>query len=300
MHNHDVSQPKASEPRRRRAGKGILIFAVCSIAIAGLALVFARVWLPRLPGGDKALIGYERSQRHLRAEFGLEMPGQPDLTRFTQRLAENGLAHGAPILIRIFKREFELELWMQRDGVFHRFAIYPICRWSGRLGPKLQQGDGQAPEGFYTVDASALNPNSSWHRSFNLGFPNAFDRANGRTGSLIMVHGGCASIGCFAMTNAQIDEIWRLVTAALAKGQKRFQVQVYPFRMSDERLADYANDPDTAFWKNLRAGNDLFEKTLLPPKVMVCQNRYRFEPGDKGATGDNPIEDRCPADTAKS
>ena len=136
MHVHDVSQPKASEPRRRRAGKGILIFAVCSIAIAGLALVFAPVWLPRFPGGDKALIRYERSQRHLRAEFGLEMPGQPDLTRFTQRLAENGVTQGAPILIRIFKREFELELWMQRDGVFHRFAIYPICRWSGRLRRK--------------------------------------------------------------------------------------------------------------------------------------------------------------------
>ena len=263
-------------------------------------MAFAPVWLPRLPGGDKALIRYERSQRLFRAQFGLEMPGQPDLTRLPQRLAENGVTEGSPVLIRIFKREFELELWMQRDGVFHRFAIYPICRWSGRLGPKLQQGDLQAPEGFYTVDASALNPNSAWHRSFNLGFPNAFDQANGRTGSLIMVHGGCASVGCFAMTNAQIDEIWRLVTTALAGGQKRFQVQVYPFRMSDERLADYANNPDATFWKTLKAGNDLFEKSLLPPKVTVCQNRYRFEPGDKGTTGDNPIENRCPAVNAKS
>ena len=133
-----------------------------------------------------------------------------------------------------------------------------------------------------------------------MGYPNAFDQANGRTGSLIMVHGGCASVGCFAMTNAQIDEIWRLVTTALAGGQKRFQVQVYPFRMSDERLADYANNPDATFWKTLKAGNDLFEKSLLPPKVTVCQNRYRFEPGDKGTTGDNPIENRCPAGNAKS
>jgi murein L,D-transpeptidase YafK len=263
-------------------------------------MTFAQAWLPLLPGGDRALIKYERSQRLLRAEFGLPMPGEPDLARLPQRLAANGLKEGAPVLIRIFKREFELELWMQRDGVFHRFATYPICRWSGQLGPKLQQGDRQAPEGFYTVDATALNPNSSWHRSFNLGYPNAFDRANGRTGSLIMVHGGCASVGCFAMTNAQVDEIWRLVTGALASGQKRFQVQVYPFRMTDEHLADRAQHRDVDFWKNLKAGNDLFEKTLLPPKAMVCQGRYRFEPGDKSANGDIPIEDRCPVENAKS
>ena len=125
MHERDVSQPKTSEPRRSRAGKIFLIFAVCSIAIAGLAVAFAPVWLPRLPGGDKVLIRYERSQRLFRAQFGLDMPGQPDLTRLPQRLAENGVTEGAPVLIRIFKREFELELWMQRDGVFHRFAIYP-------------------------------------------------------------------------------------------------------------------------------------------------------------------------------
>ena len=82
-----------------------------------------------------------------------------------------------------------------------RFATYPICLWSGRLGPKLREGDRQAPEGFYTVSAEQLNPNSRWHRSFSLGFPNAFDQAHGRTGSFIMVHGGCPSIGCYAMTD---------------------------------------------------------------------------------------------------
>ena len=191
--------PPAS--RRRRFGISLILFAVGALAIAGVSLVFAPLWLPRLLSDD-SLIHYERTQRRLRADFGLPLPGQPDLTRVSQRLAESGLKQGAPILIRIYKREFQLELWMQRDGVFHRFATYPICRWSGELGPKLQQGDSQAPEGFYTVDAAALNPNSRWYRSFNLGYPNAFDRDKGRTGSLIMVHGGCASIGCFAMTNA--------------------------------------------------------------------------------------------------
>ena len=112
------------------------------------------------------------------------LPGTPDLANLPGRLSAQGLALGAPVFIRIFKREFELELWMRRDGRFQRFAVYPICRWSGRLGPKLEEGDGQAPEGFYTVDAKALNPASRWHRSFNLGFPNAFDRAHARTGSL--------------------------------------------------------------------------------------------------------------------
>jgi murein L,D-transpeptidase YafK len=270
------------------------------VALAVLAAVLAPAWLPLMPGGDAMLIRYERGLRRLRADYGLPMPSQPDLAHLSQRLAASGLKEGAPILVRIFKREFELELWMQRDGAFHLFATYPICRWSGTLGPKLQQGDRQAPEGFYTVDASALNPNSSWHRSFNLGYPNAFDRSKGRTGSLIMVHGGCASVGCFAMTNAQIDEIWQLVTAALGNGQKRFQVQVYPFRMTAPRLAAYAKNPNAAFWQNLKLGDDLFEKSFVPPKVSVCDGSYRFEPGEKGFAGDSAIENSCPTSEAKS
>jgi murein L,D-transpeptidase YafK len=146
-----------------------------------------------------------------------------------QRLAAKDVALGVPIFIRIFKLESELELWVQKSGRYELFATYPICLWSGRLGPKLQEGDKQAPEGFYTVDKDALNPDSRWHRSFNLGFPNAFDQAYGRTGSFLMVHGGCASIGCYAMTDRVVDEIWRMVTSALDAGQERFAVHVFPF-----------------------------------------------------------------------
>ena len=149
---------------------------------------------------------------------------------------------GAPVFLRIFKLESELELWMEKDGRYQNFATYPICLWSGRLGPKLQEGDRQAPEGFYAVTKDELNPNSRWHRSFSLGFPNAFDRAQGRTGSFIMVHGGCQSVGCFAMTNNVVDEIWRLVTAALDKGQPAFNVQVFPFRMTETNLAARKGD----------------------------------------------------------
>ncbi|HML27884.1 MAG TPA: murein L,D-transpeptidase family protein [Hyphomicrobium sp.] len=274
---------------------------VAVLLAAGVAaFVTMPLWLAKLPDGDRALIAYERSQRLMRWSFGLPMPGEPDLTRLPERLAEAGVKEGSPILIRIFKSEFELELWMQRDGVFRRFATYSVCRWSGRIGPKQREGDVQAPEGFYAVDQAALNPNSRWYRSFNLGYPNAFDRSHGRTGSLIMVHGGCASIGCFAMTNAQMHEIWQLVTAALQGGQKRFQVQVYPFRMSADRMARYASSPNIGFWKNLKDGNDLFEASGLPPKVSVCKGAYQFVPGDKGATGNDSIDDKCTAEQAKS
>ncbi|WP_245279903.1 murein L,D-transpeptidase family protein [Hyphomicrobium sp. 99] len=270
------------------------------VALAVVAFISVPVWLPKLPGGDASLIKYEREIRRLRWDFGLPMPSEPDLANLPERLKSAGVAEGAPVLIRIFKSEFELELWMQRDGVYRLFATYPICRWSGVLGPKLQQGDGQAPEGFYTVDSSALNPNSRWYRSFNLGYPNAFDRAHGRTGSLIMVHGGCASIGCFAMTNAQMQEIWQLVTGALSGGQKRFQVQVFPFRMSPDRMAKHANSPQIDFWKTLKAGNDLFEASKLPPKVAVCGGKYQFEPGQKGSVGADSIDDKCTSEGAKS
>jgi murein L,D-transpeptidase YafK len=265
------------------------------IALPITATIFAFAWPIE---AERAWIGIERQWRSTFAKNGLTLPGTPDLANLDSRLAAHGLAAGNPIFLRIFKREFELELWMKRDGRFHRFATYPICKWSGELGPKLRQGDRQAPEGFYSVDAKALNPKSAWHRSFNLGFPNAFDRALGRTGSLLMVHGGCGSIGCYAMTNPVIDEIWRLVTAALGGGQQRFQVQVLPFRMTERNLEKYAGSPLAAFWMGLKPGYDLFEASQIPPKVSVCGKRYAFTAGVEAYDGSAPIETGCPAGTA--
>jgi murein L,D-transpeptidase YafK len=271
----------------------VLVLLLVAVPVSAAIFAFAfpveaeRVW-----------IGVERHWRSAFVKNGLTLPGTPDLADFDGRLAAKGLRAGNPIFMRIFKREFELELWMQKDGRFKLFATYPICKWSGELGPKLKQGDRQAPEGFYSVDQKALNPNSAWHRSFNLGFPNAFDRAYGRTGSLLMVHGGCGSIGCYAMTNPVIDEIWRLVTAALNGGQTRFQVQVLPFRMTDRNLAKHASSPQSAFWTSLKPGYDLFDASHVPPKVTVCGKRYAFAPGGDGYDGSAPIEAGCPADTA--
>ncbi len=260
---------------RPPAGFGLFVLVVTALAAA--------VWfLAPLVSGDpeQGAIDQQRALHLARATANLPLPGTPDLTDLPGRLKAAGVALGAPVLIRIFKREFELELWMWRDGRFARFATYPVCRWSGRLGPKSATGDKQAPEGFYSVAASQMNPHSRWHRSFDLGFPNAFDAAHGRTGSALMVHGGCSSIGCYAMTNAVMDEIWRLTTAAQTIGkQRRFQVQVYPFRLSDEAMAARETHPQIAFWRQLKVGHDLFEQTLRPPLVSVCERAYRFAGG---------------------
>jgi murein L,D-transpeptidase YafK len=223
---------------------------------------------------DRATIAINRIDNHRHARKGWPLPGTPDLAKFDERLKSKGLELGAPVFIRVFKLESELELWLEKEGRYQLFATYPICLWSGRLGPKVREGDRQSPEGFYAVNKEQLNPNSRWHRSFNLGFPNEFDRAHGRTGSFLMVHGGCLSIGCYAMTNAVVDEIWRLVTEALDKGQPAFQVHAFPFRMTARNLEMRRAYPSSAFWADLKQGYDIFERTRVPPAISVCDGRY--------------------------
>lgn len=278
--------------RLRRARRRRRLLGVALLLTAGLA---ALAWLLPPAEGDPRLIAFERKHRFWRAAFGLTLPGTPDLANLDGRLAEKGMALGTPIFMRIFKREFELEIWMLKDGRYELFSTYPICRWSGDLGPKLATGDKQAPEGFYSVSKGALNPNSRWHRSFNLGFPNAFDRAHGRTGSFLMVHGGCSSVGCYAMTDKVIDEIWRIVTRALDGGQKRFQVQVFPFRMTQANLAGYRNTPWAGYWQNLKTGYDLFEAERVPPVVGVCGKSYAFTSGLKARDVTGPVTAQCPS-----
>lgn len=190
-------------------------------------------------------------------------------------LGKKGMTAEAPIYIRIFKEESELEVWKQRaDGRFYHFKSYPICNWSGGLGPKIKQGDKQAPEGFYNVSAEQLNPNSSYHLAFNLGFPNAYDRALSRTGDFVMIHGQCRSAGCYAMTDALIEEIYALGRDAIKSGQKAIPVHAFPFRMTDSNMARHGSSPWTPFWATLKQGYDHFEATRLPADVAVCERKY--------------------------
>lgn len=184
----------------------------------------------------------------------------------------------APMLVRLFKQEAELEVWKQdRDGRYALVKTYPICRWSGDLGPKTKEGDRQAPEGFYTITPGQMNPQSAYYLSFNIGYPNAYDRSLGRTGSQLMVHGDCSSRGCYAMTDEQIGEIYALGREAFFGGQRAFQVQAYPFRMTPVNLAKHRNNPNMPFWKMIKEGYDHFEVTHLEPKVDVCDHRYVFD-----------------------
>jgi len=233
----------------------------------------------------------DRIERQRAAAVGrLPLPGTPDVAKTSERLAAKGFANGAPMLLRIFKSESELEVWLEKDGRFELFATYPICHWSGTLGPKQREGDKQTPEGFYTITSRQLHHVGRWPRSLNLGFPNAFDSAMGRSGSYILVHGGCSSVGCFAMTNPVIGEIYGLATAALRSGQRHIPAHVFPFRMTEKNLAKNAKSEWAGFWTNLKQGYDSFEKTRQPPRVSVCENRYHIQdasPPEAGAP--NPL-----------
>ena len=229
---------------------------------------------------------------------GVALPGAPDVASLPGRLQEKGFKLGDPVYLRVFKGDSEVEAWIKRGARFELFSSYRICAWSGQLGPKLQQGDHQSPEGFYTIGKGQLNPNSRYHRAFNLGYPNAFDAANNRTGDALMMHGSCASAGCYAMTDPVIDELWALVTKALDGGQERVAVHVFPFRMTEERVAAFAWHPSAEFWRDLKPAYDLFEATRVPPQPSVCNKRYAVKRGTSAANGPH-LQSACPAATGR-
>ena len=202
------------------------------------------------------------------------------------KLKAMGSSPGEGTLVRIFKESSELEVWKRTaGGAFKLFQTYEICAWSGELGPKIKEGDRQSPEGFYTITPGLLNPNSNYYLAFNTGFPNKYDRAYGRTGSNLMVHGACSSSGCYSMTDEQIEDIYAFGRDAFRGGQTEFQIQAFPFRMTAANMARYRNDPNYEFWTMLKEGYDHFEITKVPPKVDVCEKRYVFNQiAEDGAT----------------
>jgi murein L,D-transpeptidase YafK len=208
-------------------------------------------------------------------------------------LAVKGMKQESPIFVRIFKEENELEVWKLKDGRFQHFRTYAICAWSGTLGPKVQQGDRQAPEGFYTISRSQMNPNSLYHLAFNIGFPNAYDHANGHTGSALMIHGNCKSAGCYAMTDAYIEEIYALAREAFKAGQTKFHVHAYPFHMTAENMQRHRDSPWYSFWVKMKEGYDAFEAAGKPPIVRVCSKQYLVNVRFTGASDPAP-DAPCP------
>ncbi len=245
---------------------GIIVAGLCALLAAGCSNA------PEIPPSDKPL-----SKNAI------------------MLLGKKGMDAGAPIFVRIFKEESELEVWKARDdGRFYHYKTYPICNWSGDLGPKLSQGDKQAPEGFYSINERQMNPRSGFHLAFNLGYPNAYDRAHRRTGDFLMVHGKCKSAGCYAMTDALIEEIYALAREAFKGGQTSFQTHAFPFRMTDANLARHRHSKWMPFWSVLKEGYDHFEATRVPPEITVCERKYLVNARLVSSTGVSP-DGPCPA-----
>jgi len=238
-------------------------------------LVRALVTSAALAAAGAFLAGCNSDEVSLAANAKANQPVPPKLIA---AMVEKDMDLQSPILIRLFKQEAELEVWKQdRSGKFALLKTYPICRWSGDLGPKVREGDRQAPEGFYSITPAQMNPQSAYYLSFNTGYPNAYDRALGHTGSQLMVHGDCSSRGCYAMTDEQIAEIYALGRESFFGGQKAFQFQAYPFRMTALNMAKHRNNPNMAFWKMIKEGYDHFEITRQEPKVDFCEKHYVFD-----------------------
>lgn len=256
---------------------------------AGAAMVSAALFTasctPDEGGGTVTKLVSAGPKRHMQ-------PVEPELV---SRMATLDMDKNAPIMIRLFKEESKLEVWKQtRTGQYALLVTYDVCKWSGLLGPKVKQGDRQAPEGFYDITPGLMNPNSRYYLAFNTGFPNAYDRSLGRYGTDLMVHGSCSSRGCYAMTDQAIGQIFALARDSFAGGQRSFQFQAYPFRMTAENMAIHYKDPNMPFWRMLKVGYDSFEVTRVPPKVDVCGQKYVFN--SVAANGEPLVATReCPA-----
>ena len=238
-------------------GKGLLFCSFLTIAALGSPQPAASVGLPTSPKAEQLM-----SQTK---------------PKIRQELRDKGFTLGEPIFIRIFKLSGILEVWMNKDRGFELFKSYRVCNYSGFLGPKVNEGDKQAPEGFYSVSAGQMNPQSSYHLAFDVGYPNEFDMAKNRTGSLIMVHGDCQSTGCFAMTDGRIEEIYLLAHEALKNGQERFAVHIFPFPLTTLNLKKFAASPWIKFWQTLEPGYTAFEQSRQIPEVTVSNGEYVVE-----------------------
>ncbi len=220
---------------------------------------------------------------------------EPLPPRIVSEMAAKNMDRNSPIMIRIFKEEGALEIWKAKtDNRFDKIADYKICAWSGRLGPKVKQGDRQAPEGFYNLSRANLNPNSKYYLAINTGFPNRYDAVNGRTGTDLMIHGACSSSGCYSMTDEQVLQIYAFARDAFKGGQTSVQLQAFPFRMTAENMVKHRLNQNIEFWNMLKVGYDNFEVTKRPPDVNVCEKKYVFNQQTADGGGFNPAG-KCPA-----
>ena len=244
---------------RRRPQPNIFAILIAMLAFLCLPALFAFAHADGVPETARSRAAFAAQEAPIKAA-----------------LAEIGLTLGSPVFLQITKQPGEVTAFVRDgEGRFQPFRTWAVCAVSGGLGPKMREGDLQAPEGFYKVKPAQMNPASSFHLSFNLGYPNAFDRAAGRTGSFLMVHGSCASVGCFAMTDAGIEEIWTLMEAAFEGGQASVDVHIFPFPLTDANLAAHSASEHAPFWQGLKPAWDRFAETGEVPAVSVRGGAYQ-------------------------
>ena len=244
-----------NRPSRRRvvAGLGASLAGMLSVA-------------PAL-GQSSAATAADVRQRFTRTFKTAQLPGD---------LAAIGARLGAPMLLRVFKLEREVEVWVQPEDqqTFVLFRIFPICFYSGKLGPKVKEGDMQSPEGFYFVGPAQMRAKSQYHRAIDFAFPNDYDAAQGYTGTELLIHGNCVSSGCYAMTDPFVEQLFELGSATAATAAQGFWIHAFPFHMTAEALAGQQDSPWLGFWEQLKAGYDAFETSRVPPHIRVEGGRY--------------------------
>ena len=244
-----------NRPSRRRvvAGLGASLAGMLSVA-------------PAL-GQSSAATAADVRQRFTRTFKTAQLPGD---------LAAIGARLGAPMLLRVFKLEREVEVWVQPEDqqTFVLFRIFPICFYSGKLGPKVKEGDMQSPEGFYFVGPAQMRAKSQYHRAIDFAFPNDYDAAQGYTGTELLIHGNCVSSGCYAMTDPFVEQLFELGSATAATAAQGFWIHAFPFHMTAEALAGQQDSPWLGFWQQLKAGYDAFETSRIPPHIRVEGGRY--------------------------
>jgi len=191
------------------------------------------------------------------------------------------------VYIRSFKYDAELEVWVKSEAKeqYKLFKTYHVCMQSGTMGPKRFQGDYQVPEGFYYINE--FNPNSNYHLSLGLNYPNASDRILSdslRPGGEIYIHGSCVSIGCIPLTDEQIEELYIIASYAKANGQDFIPVHVFPVKYSVKKSMDYLTSTTKKnlqlqqFALQLREAFDKFEEKKQVPVVMVNKKgQYVFD-----------------------
>ena len=251
----------------------IKCFAVWFLSVC---LVYSQESDPKLvfAGGASEI----SSKDNERASKAIQKWSAPEAFSVAPYYWDNSIL-GKPLFIRVIKnsnREGELEIWVKLGQQYELFKTYRVAYYSGDLGPKQKEGDGQAPEGFYYISRERMNPNSRYHLSMNMGYPNAYDQAHNCTGDHLMIHGFSVSIGCYTMSNCSIEQIYTLVDAALNSGQSFVRVHSFPFRMTEENLEKHKESEHYDFWVNLKQGWEWFEKYKTPPNVEVESNKYVF------------------------